>query len=334
MELLELYRSLDSQLPEGRVGRLERRLHPGAAVDLFVCVSTSEPRWSLELRLARDELVGREIPAGTKGIALTALPERSRRPSVLAVQSGDPGALDLFAAVAADLAKLAAPCSRGEEAVDAWFGRFARWQRLLQRAPDGLSASRQRGLFAELWALRDCLIPTVGSDEAVASWQGPTGAPRDFETNGIGMEVKATAINEPQVAVINGERQLDDAGFTALYLVHQSLEVLHGAGETLTSMVSSVRDHLDGAAAADAFEDLLLESGYSDAHAQKYRGVGYVFREIRAFAVREGFPRLVESSLPEGLGGVRYTLAIDACREFAVPLDQVLSDLRGARRGA
>jgi len=60
------------------------------------------------------------------------------------------------------------------------------------------------------------------------------------------------------------------------------LEVLHGSGETLPDIVRAVRGLAAGGPVEDLLEDLLLASGYSDAHASRYQHDGYALRRLSA----------------------------------------------------
>jgi hypothetical protein len=316
MNLSEEWAELEGRLPAGRDGRMSRRIDAEASVDLRI-VAAREGRRGLELEVAAGALSQIHRPDPTKAVALN-LEERGTGRAALTLTLTDPSAADIFATFCDDVAEATLTATTDAEAVATWLGRFARWKWLLQRAADGLSPERQRGLFAELWTIREILDETVGLAEAVAAWKGPEGGPRDFETSGIGIETKSSAANEPQVVPINGERQLDDSGLDGLFLVHLSLEVLRDAGETLPSIVAAVRGLADGGPAAGSLEDRLVESGYSDSHAHLYARNGYELRRISIFRVVEGFPRITETGLPDGIGRVHYRLAIDTCRDHEV----------------
>jgi hypothetical protein len=133
--------------------------------------------------------------------------------------------------------------------------------------------------------------------------------------------VKSSAANEPQIVPVHGERQLDNTGLEALVLVHQSLEVLRDAGETLPMIVASLRTQGADQPEAGTLEDRLLQSGYADLHENLYRRTGYAIRRTSFFHVHGGFPRITEHDLVDGVGAVRYSLAIDACRDFEVDED-------------
>jgi len=331
MNLGELWSELERRMPHERAGRISQRILPDSSVDLFVTVVTSRggaTRRALELQVANEALADLDAPVGTRQVAL-GIEDRGGGRTALVLGLEDPGARDLFAAMGADVAMATASLSGDDEAVNAWMGRFAKWRRMLQGGAQGLSPRRQRGLYAELLTIRDHLVPEAGFDEAILAWKGPDGAPRDFELGGYGVEVKSSAANEPQVVLVHGERQLDDSGLEALVMVHQSLDVLRDAGESLPDIVTDLRAGAEGLIEAGTLEDRLLQSGYADVHAPFYARRGYRVRRTSFFHVRAGFPRIIEDDLADGLGAVRYSLAVDACRDFEVGED-FLTSLLGA----
>jgi len=317
--LSEEWAELERRLPADREGRMVRRIHPDSGSDLRITAARGGLR-GLELEVEEAAVADVDAPPGTKSVNLAIDPLPAGR-AALSLTLTDSEACDLFAALCGDVAEATAAAGSDGDAVAAWLGRFIRWRRLLERGPAGLTGARQRGLFAELWAIRDLLAPTVGIVEAVHAWKGPDGAPRDFETSGVGVEVKGSAANEPQVVRVNGERQLDETELKALFLAHLSLEVLRDAGESLPDIVGSVRGMAGVGPAAGPLEDRLLASGYADTQASLYRRTGYALRRVSLLEVKGAFPRITEAALPDGIGAVHYSLAIDACRDYETDPD-------------
>jgi hypothetical protein len=250
--------------------------------------------------------------------------------STLELQLDEAGADDVFTALVADVARSTAGADDDEAAVRIFIGRLGRWMRLLQRETQGLSGERQRGLYAELWFIRERLAPVAGLVEAVHAWQGPSGAPHDFQTASGSIEIKSTATNQPQVIRISSERQLDETGTPALRLLHVSLDVHRDSGESLPEMVASLRAALAGGPVVALFEDRLLDAGFADVHATQYAHTGYTLREANFFELGEEFPRITEHSLPPGIGQVSYTLSVAACLPFRIDDQAAMASLGGA----
>lgn len=330
MSLADVWRELEDQLQPGQAGRLVRRIHETSAADLYVTVHAGPAGRHRRLEL--------EVPVGicptdcavqTTSRQVTGLVEPAdggRERLVLSLE--DRAVIDIFADMAGNIADAAAAAPGSDAAVAAWIGRFRQWRRMLEHGPSGLGAEAQRGLYAELLVMRDELTPTVGADEAISGWVGPTGAPRDFDLGGTAVEVKSSIARQPHVVRINGERQLDDAGLDRLFLIHLAIEPLRYGPNTLPAMVEDVTTLAAGRPYSGLLEDRLVEAGYHATHAAAYEGVGYLVRATRSFRVAAGFPRIIDADLPTGVGAVSYDLAIDACEAFEIPMGELWKELR------
>jgi hypothetical protein len=308
-------------------GRLRRRVEADSPQDLHLELAMPDRRRVLSLGLpVHSTLDGTRLPE-TRGLEHRLVDGSTFK--TLSLELIDPAAADLFAILADDLIEVTSCSTDPASAGGAWTGRVARWQRLFRNGNQGLSAEFQRGLFAELWVMRELLKPAVGIAAAIGAWFGPDGSRHDYQLSSTSLEVKSCAANQPQIVSINGERQLDDTGTPSLHLIHISLDVHHNGPESLPGMIAAVRQLAAGSGAEAKLEDLLVEYGFLDLHTSRYANTGYTVRDHRAFNVREGFPRIIESELADGVGRVRYRLAIAACADFEVAESSVLALIKG-----
>lgn len=326
MTFEELWKQMEETTSEGP-GLLLRRVHADARPDIFVGLEMPDGRRLMFLEFAAEAAPDTKDLPKARGFATRITSIGNDRPA-LELRLTDLGATDLFTSLATDVASVVARADGDAEAVRMWIVRLNQWRRLMQRgAAEGLSSEAQRGLYAELWLLREYLLGPMG-DAAIQGWTGPHHASHDFEFGPGAVEVKATAGKQHQVLRIASERQLDATGTPALFLFHLSLDVRHGDGETLVDMVSSVRDVLTERGLTADVEALLFEAGYQDVHAPLYRQRAYTTREENFFEVQEGFPRIVEADLRPGVGDVHYSVAVAECKHFAATPEEVLSVLR------
>lgn len=237
--------------------------------------------------------------------------------SDLIVRLRDPRGKDVFTALAEDLAKKA--CGGTEaDAARRVIAALARWQRFLASMGRSLSDEARRGLWGELRILEDIIIPSVGIETAIAAWKGPFGVSQDFQLTDMALEVKTRAAKSPAVVRISSERQLHPDPWKHLFLIHVAVDEQDGAGETLPERISKLRGLVYGHAAAEVFEDALLEACWLDAEEEKHGNRGFVLREVEMFRVDGEFPRLTPPVLPPGIGGVDYDLSLDSAAEFSV----------------
>lgn len=237
--------------------------------------------------------------------------------SNLIVRLRDPRGKDVFTALAEDLAKKAVGGTEADAARRV-IAALARWQRFLASMGRSLSDDARRGLWGELKVLEDLLFPDLGIETSIDAWKGPFGVPQDFQLSTVALEVKTRAAKSPAVVRISSERQLHPEPWENLFLIQVAVDEQDGAGETLPERISKLRASLRGHAAAELFEDVLLEAGWLDAEEEKHRSRGFIVREVEMYRVECDFPRLTPSLLPQGIGGVVYDLSLDSVAGFRV----------------
>lgn len=331
MRIDELWKALESDADAGKPsagGWLLRLARPTAGCPLFVGVELASRRRAMLLQLPAASMPPRRHWPRCKG--LEALAIQMEGDTFFGVALKEPRHGDVFTALSEDLARRMSEVETPAEQVRSFIGQLARWQKFLSASLEGLSEEVQRGLWGELHFLREHLIPALGT-AAVAGWKGPMRAHQDFQFENWAIEVKTTLAKQPQVVRITSERQLDDSFWPALFLYVLALDVRQDGGETLLSVVATLRMSLAGdAAAQEQFEDALLAVGYLDNHAELYAERGYVIRSQKAFRVKQEFPRLLEKYLPTGVGDVNYGLAVGACEPFIVDFEAAVAALKAS----
>lgn len=300
----------------GGSGWVLRQLRPDPSCPLNASIELSTGRRALLLVTASEDMPPKRRWPACRGLEVIAVKEGDSLLFGVALKEARHS--DIFSALAEDLARRVAAAADSVGRVSAMLGGLARWQKFLSVRTDGLSAEAQRGLWAELHFLRGELIALLGARAAVTAWQGPSGYPQDFVVDRVAVEVKATAAKPPFVVTISSERQLDAQNLQSLFLRHYALSEGENGGQSLAAAVMVTRAALADTEASELFEDRLLAASYLDIHAARYEARGWRIRETRDFAVKEGFPKLVESCLPAGVGSVRYNVALAACEQFAI----------------
>jgi len=316
-------------------GILTLRILQESAFDFLLGVQVPENIRMFLIRIARENVINQCSLPCSKGFEIrqAVLSEDRGHHATLQLILNDRRYQDIFSRLTEDVASFCSRESSEKAMIQALLMRLAMWQQFLDRyGAEGLSTAAQQGLYGELRFLHDYLIPSVGVEKAVQAWKGPHRAQQDFQMSGVAIEVKTSAAKQHQKVSIASEQQLDDTGLNALYVYHLSLRELHGSGETLPGIVDRIREQIsDDPVVSTLFEDLLIKAGYLNEHREKYEDTGYADRTGQIFRVREGFPRITERSLFNGVGDVQYSVSLSACAPFVVDDDVFRIEIAGCR---
>jgi len=271
-------------------------------------------------------------PPQLRGIEVTNVLEPAGEHYLLTLKLLDSSYRDLFFRLCMDIVGATATAGSERDAVEMALSRTWRWHHLLRGGGDErLSDEEQKGLIGELIVLQELMLESLSIRDAVSAWQGPLGAPKDFEIGRIAVEAKARRGGATPYVAISSEHQLDRAGTDALFL--RVTELNHGTVDvpdafSLTSLARSLQvlvapDPL----AADRFEALLLATGLNWEH--DYSDSLWMRGADRCYQVTEGFPCITPSLYPSGVSLVRYSVFLKDCEPYAVPEKFVLRLLSG-----
>ena len=304
------------------------RLPAVSACPTYAARRLSDGSVALILEIDKRVLSGLpHLPAG-KGfeLSMSALsPGRSGRTRLIFALS-DAEFLDVFSSLADDIVRTLVEATDETDAVAQLVDRLRTWQEFLRRfGSQGMSREACRGLYGELVFLRDHLLKVLPGTEAVMAWTGPRRAPHDFQTPYGSVEVKTTAAATPHSFRVANVRQLDDRGVSALYICVVRVDESEGGEETLPEAIDRLRSALG--ASAKQLDEPLINAGYIEAQRSLYESPRYSIRSPRFFHVGEGFPRLTEPRIPNGVESVSFSVALAACADYACSDSEVLETL-------
>lgn len=271
-----------------------------------------------------------------KGIETTLTDVDGDRNRTLALRLLDSAQRDIFHRLCLDIMASAASAETEAEAVAVALARTWRWHHLLRGGGDGrLSPEEQKGLIGELLVL-DQLLRSLSAHDAVSSWRGPLGAPKDFEVGRVSVEAKARRGAATPYIAISSEHQLDITGVDTLFLHVAELDHAQSdapSGFTLSEIARRLHSAIGitDQLAADLFETLLSAAGFD--WEDDYSDVKWIQGPDRLYRVGDDFPRITPASFPGGVLNVRYSVSLFECEPFRVPVDILTTALAGASHG-
>lgn len=221
---------------------------------------------------------------------------------------------DLFAGLCRTLAASLTDAPDASSALGIALTHIRRWKHFLSGRGSHLSPEEVRGLFAELQFLSE-LIGRQGAAAAVEAWLGPERSHQDFIFGNTAVEIKSLSGTERSSVRISSEDQLEslnDRLFLRIYRLSSG-----SAGPqvlSLNGMVARVQGLIADPDAADAFERRLVTHGY--APLPEYDEPGFVVSETTTYDVRDGFPRMTRSGLPDGIMKIGYEIKLEAIADY------------------
>lgn len=236
---------------------------------------------------------------------------------------------DVFSTLCEDLINKVANVSNETSLVKELIYRLEKWHLLFEKmGRQGLTLEAQRGLYGELYFLRKFLHTANDPEFCINSWRGTERSAQDFHYTDWAVEVKTTHGKNQQKLHISSERQLDISIIPHIYLIHLSLEVREGHGESLNDIVKELNDILESSPAAQSvFKLKLIEAGYFEHHTEYYEKNGYSIRQENFYKVTENFPKITEAMIPAGVGDVRYSLVISANESWMMKEEDIFHQI-------
>ncbi|WP_170108809.1 PD-(D/E)XK motif protein [Spirosoma oryzae] len=202
---------------------------------------------------------------------------------------------------------------------------LAEWKLFFDKGSEEiLSEAAQKGLFGELSFLKDYMFSRYSIAEAVSAWTGPERTNHDYQLpNGVAVEIKTTAGQQHRKFTVTSEKQLDETGLNALFVVLYSVFVhVNRPDLSLPVLISEIKSalHTDTITLLQ-FELKLARYGYNVESADQY-SLGFSRAGLTILQISEGFPRLLRTDIPEAIGDLSYSVAISGCRDFILTEDE------------
>ncbi len=319
------------QFLENQPGDFRRiRFDASSPCDLYLGLKMPEAERMMLLRLPRrlaQTVKGRPPFQGLRidPVSDSANPDKFFLNLVLT----DPLLANVFDVLLDDLIGQLLDLSEPNQIVQTFFNQLTRWESLFSRfSAGGLSVEQQKGLFGELYVLRQLLTELPYPLPVIESWVGNEAAIQDFRSGNWAIEVKTSSQTTHERFTVNGERQLDETPLAHLFLVYLNVDVRPNGGESLNDLVASIRQQVGSDPATRLlFNRKLSNAGYFDAQAGVYNTTGYALRTDYIFRIIDSFPRITPGDLSPGVGDVRYSVSVAECLPFQITQQQLIQHL-------
>lgn len=238
-----------------------------------------------------------------------------------------PNTENIFESVISDLCEIIINVKTLNEMIHAVSKVLNEWKLFFEKQQfELLSTSSQKGLIGELYFLKDYLFQKYSFSESIKYWTGSDRTTHDFQINKIAIEVKATASKQHKKFFISSEKQLDSTGLEHLYLSLFCLNLHNNMSDkTLPSIINEIYKIIhDDSVATFLFQIKLAKYGYNEALADKYN-IGFTVFDMKYYEIINGFPRLLQNNIPNGIGDLKYSVMVSACTPFEVTFNKLIN---------
>lgn len=300
-------------------GLLIRRYSKDVIPDIYVAVRSSESFRCIAISLTNTKDLNLSLFSNLRDISVEVIPnEQKSESSFLVFQLLNNELREIFSILCEDLILSVSLLTSEVKIIKELINRFEKWDSLFEKVSShGLTPEEQRGLFGELFLLKKLLRFFNNSSVILSSWVGVEKNVRDFQYSNWGIEVKTTQGNNHQRVHISNERQLDTRSVENLFLFHLSIDFVSNAGETINTLVDSIRLLLhDDYYSLSKFNCKLVEAGYFENHRTYYFDKGYIIRNEKYYKVEKDFPRIEEKDIRNGVGDVKYSIITSQCLDY------------------
>jgi hypothetical protein len=230
---------------------------------------------------------------------------------------------ELFYSLCTDLLTATAKTVKPETASSIILNRLRRWNRFLKKKrADILPEEKIKGLIGELVFLKDYLIPKYGCTNSVKFWQGPEGAPQDFNINRTAVEVKCQmGGTTPNIKISSADQLYSQLPDLYLFVLTMGKSEKTSSGViNLNDLVNQIQSLLENESSSsiERFQDLLMEAGYI--YNVKYYDYNYVITSNQVFHVKDNFPRICPPDLMPGIIKLSYNISLSECGPFEIDI--------------
>lgn len=311
-------------------GLLYKRYSAEVQPDVFIALKAPEKLRCIAFKITSTFPIEENEWNKLKDIKIETLPDdRDKSKKFLLILLLNKQHKDIFSTLCEDLIFGVSEVNTEQVLVEKLLERLAKWQSLFEKVgKQGLTDEAQRGLYGEVYFLREFLNNTEDKNYCLKSWLGSERSIQDFQYSNWAVEVKTTHGNNHQKIHITNERQLDDSIIEKIFLFHLSLDIRVDNGESLNAIIEDVLESLrDSTMASNLFKLKLLESGYYDIHKPLYENRGYNIRQENIYRVTGNFPRITEAIIPVGVGDVKYSIVLSESEEWRIDLATLFSNI-------
>lgn len=223
---------------------------------------------------------------------------------------------DLFLALCETLITTLATETDSAVVLSVTLQHLKRWKAFLAGKKARMLTNEEiRGLFAELYVLRQLYLRRLTQDEAIDAWCGADDSHQDFIFGNVALEVKSLSGRERSSVRISSEDQLEALVDNLFLMAVRLVDVPDTeAARSLNDMIALIEQELVTAEAIEQFSEKIAGCGY--VALTDYDKPRFTVGSIKVYTVTEEFPKIIRSQISPGLFHVSYDIQLEAIAPF------------------
>lgn len=189
-------------------------------------------------------------------------------------------------------------------------GRYKTWLALFKKPRSALSEEKAKGLFGELYFLKNTLLPFFGEIQTINGWSGPDKYSKDFAIDKTWFEVKTISPSSP-VVKISSLQQLSAKtdGYLIVIRVEEMASAFSDTDNSINSLIQSIVSAISAPDIKDAFLTKVSEYGYD--FADEFGDKKYAVKSQEKYLVDKSFPILRENDVTSNaINNISYELIL------------------------
>ena len=224
--------------------------------------------------------------------------------------------LSVFCSFGEDMVSCIATEKNETEAASKLRLRYKTWNALFKKTRIPLSEEKAKGLFGELYFMKNFLSKKYNFSEAISAWSGPEQYSKDFAINDTWFEIKTISVHSP-VAKISSLQQLSSNvdGHLIVIRVEEMAETFKGADTSINSIIQNILTSLPDNEDRDSFLEKIGKYGFdfSDDIGNKK----YSVKKIEKYLVNDTFPILRENDIgSDAINNVSYEIILKLVKKW------------------
>lgn len=228
-----------------------------------------------------------------------------------------PAAKNVFFTFCSDIVESVKNIKNAKDALRALRNRFNAWKSLFKRDTGSVSEEVLKGLFGELYFLKNYMVPKYGVKNSVLSWSGPDNTHKDFSINNDWYEVKTITDSSLTVRISSIEQLSSNVPGKLEIIKVENMSQQYNDGECcVLQLIEKLLCEIDEDEVRSYFIEKISSYGFTVAdeclHDKKYKVIS-----VTAYNVDDSFPRVTVNDVPhKEIGKLTYEIIINMIERF------------------